>query len=303
MSAVLDRPMAPQPAAAEERRRARVPWKLLAPVGVLYAIQFVGPLVFLLVMSFWQAVPGASPEPAFILDNYRDVVTDGFTLRILWRTLYMGLIVSALTLVLAFPVAYGIARAPVRFRTLLLIGVLLPFLTSAVIRSFGWMVLLAQNGVVTKLLDPLGIGGGPTGLLYTMPGLIIAMTHVFLPIMILVLFGVLDRVDVRLEEAAANLGASRIRTFFLVVFPLSLPGVLAGSLLVLTLAMSSFVTPALVAGPRVRVIATEIYDQSVNLINWPLAGAMAIVLMLLIMLVSALYGRVLRGTRLGGGTA
>lgn len=303
MSAVLDRPVAPQPVAAQERRRARVPWKLLAPVGVLYAIQFVGPLVFLLVMSFWQAVPGASPEPAFVLDNYRDVLTDGFTLGILWRTLYMGLIVSALTLVLAFPVAYGIARAPARFRTLLLIGVLLPFLTSAVIRSFGWMVLLAQNGVVTKLLDPLGIGGGPTGLLYTMPGLIIAMTHVFLPIMILVLFGVLDRVDVRLEEAAANLGASRIRTFFLVVVPLSLPGVLAGSLLVLTLAMSSFVTPALVAGPRVRVIATEIYDQSVNLINWPLAGAMAIVLMLLIMLVSALYGRVLRGTRLGGGMA
>lgn len=285
---------------AVEARRPPVPWKLLGPVGALYAIQFLGPLVFLLVMSFWPGVPGRSPVPGFTFDNYTSVLTDGYTLGILWRTVSMGLMVSALALVLGFPVAYGIARAPARYRPLLLIGVLLPFLTSAVIRSFGWMVLLADRGLVTELLEPFGIGTGPTGLMYTMTGLVLSMTHVFLPIMILVLYGVMDRIDVRLEEAAANLGASRVKTFFLVVVPLATPGVLAGTMLVLTLSMSSFVTPALIGGPRVRVIATEIYDQSVNLINWPLAGAMAIVLMLLIVLVSALYARVLRRTALGG---
>lgn len=285
---------------AAEARRPPVPWKLLGPVGLLYAIQFLGPLVFLLVMSFWPGSPGRSPSPGFTFANYGDVLGDGYVLGILWRTVSMGLMVSALTLVLGLPVAYGIARAPARWRPLLLIGVLLPFLTSAVIRSFGWMVLLADRGLVTELLAPLGIGGGPTGLMYTMTGLVLSMTHVFLPIMILVLYGVMDRIDLRLEEAAANLGASRVKTFFLVVVPLASPGVLAGTMLVLTLSMSSFVTPALIGGPRVRVIATEIYDQSVNLINWPLAGAMAIVLMLLIVLVSAAATRLLRTPALGG---
>lgn len=281
-------------------RRPGVPWKLLGPVGVLYAIQFLGPLAFLLAMSFWPPVAGQSPTPGFTLANYESVLTDGYTLGILWRTVSMGLLVSLISLVLGLPVAYGITRAPARYRTLLLLGVLLPFLTSAVIRSFGWMVLLAENGLVTELLDPLGFGGGATGLMYTMPGLIISMVHIFLPIMVLVLYGVLDRVDVRLEEAAANLGASRLKSFFLVVVPLAMPGILAGTMLVLTLSMSSFVTPALIGGPQLRVIATEIYDQSVNLINWPLAGAMAIVLMLLIMLISAAYAQVLRRMASGG---
>lgn len=285
---------------AERARRPGVPWKLLGPVGVLYGIQFLGPLAFLLAMSFWPPVAGQSPTPGFTLANYESVLTDGYTLGILWRTVSMGVLVSLLSLVLGLPVAYGIARAPARYRTLLLLCVLLPFLTSAVIRSFGWMVLLAENGLVTKLLDPLGIGGGATGLMYTMPGLVISMTHIFLPIMVLVLYGVLDRVDFRLEEAAANLGASRVKSFFLVVVPLAMPGVLAGTMLVLTLSMSSFVTPALIGGPQLRVIATEIYDQSVNLINWPLAGAMAIVLMVLIMLISAAYAQVLRRMASGG---
>lgn len=285
---------------ATAARRPGVPLKLLAPVGLLYAIQFVGPLGFLLVMSFWPPVAGQSPVPGFTLDNYESVLTDGYTLGILWRTVSMGVLVSLISLVLGLPVAYGISRAPARFRSLLLLGALLPFLTSAVIRSFGWMVLLAENGLVTKLLDPFGLGGGSTGLMYTTPGLIIAMVHIFLPIMILVLYGVLDRIDVRLEEAAANLGASRVKSFFLVIVPLAMPGVLAGTMLVLTLSMSSFVTPAMIAGPQLRVLATEIYDQSVNLINWPLAGAMAIVLMLIIMLISAVYAQVLRRMASGG---
>jgi len=285
-------PSAPATAAAAAREGARrPPWKLLWPVGGLYGVQFVVPLAFLVVMSFWIPVAGGSPHAGFTLDNYRDVLGDGFTLGIFRRTLTMGVATSLLCLALGFPVAYGIVRAPRRLRTPLLLLVLMPFLVSAVIRSFGWMVLLADNGVATRLLRSLGLVD--RGLMYTMTGLLIAMTHVFLPIMILVLYGVLERVDLRLEEAAANLGASRLQTFLFVVFPLALPGVLAGTLLVLTLSMSSFVTPAMIAGPRLRVVATEIYDQAVNLINWPLAAAMAIVLMALILALSALFTRVL----------
>lgn len=290
---------APVARAAGAERRA-LPWRLLTPVGALYGVQFLIPLGFLAVMSFWIPVAGGSPEPGFTLDNYREVIGDSFTLGIFWRTLWMSVVVSLLCLVLGFPVAYGIVRAPARLRVPLLLLVLLPFLTSAVIRSFGWMVLLADNGIVTRLLEPFGLAGGAAGLMNTMPGLVIAMTHVFLPIMILVLYGVLDRIDIRLEEAAANLGASRVAAFAHVVFPLALPGVLAGSLLVLTLSMSSFVTPAMIAGPRLRVVATEIYDQAVNLINWPLAAAMAILLMMLIIAVSAFYGRVLSRLVPGG---
>lgn len=276
------------------------PWRLLAPVGGLYGIQFVVPLAFLAVMSFWIPVAGGSPRAGFTLDNYGDVLGDGFTLSIFWRTLTMGVATSLFCLLLGFPVAYGVVRAPQRLRTPLLLLVLMPFLVSAVIRSFGWMVLLADNGIVTRALRTVGLAEGTTGLMYTTAGLLLAMTHVFLPIMILVLYGVLERIDVRLEEAAANLGASRLRTLVHVVFPLALPGVLAGTLLVLTLAMSSFVTPAMIAGPRLRVVATEIYDQAVNLINWPLAAAMAIVLMALILAVSALFTRVLMRIVPGG---
>ncbi|MBB4660585.1 ABC transporter permease [Conexibacter arvalis] len=292
-------PAAPPPASPPARERSRRPsWRLLAPVGGLYGVQFVVPLAFLVVMSFWIPVAGGSPEAGFTLDNYRDVLGDGFTLGIFWRTLTMGVATGLLCLALGFPVAYGIVRAPRRWRTPLLLLVLMPFLVSAVIRSFGWMVLLADNGIVTRLLRGIGLVDG--GLMYTMPGLIIAMTHVFLPIMVLVLYGVLERIDPRLEEAAANLGASRPRTVAFVVFPLALPGVLAGTLLVLTLAMSSFVTPAMIAGPRLRVVATEIYDQAVNLLNWPLAAAMAILLMALILAVSALFTRVLMRIVPGG---
>lgn len=274
--------------------------RLIAPVAALYTVLFFGPMVYLVAMSLWPSLAGEEGARGFSFDHYADVLGDSYMLSILWRTVWMGLVVTLFTLLLGFPVAYGITRAPERWRTLLLIGVVLPFLASAVVRSFGWMVLFAENGLVTKMLRPLGMAEGSTGLMYTMPGLIIAMVHVLLPIMILVLYGVVEHIDHRLEEAAANLGATRTATFFLVIVPNAIPGILAGSMITLTLAMSSFVTPALIAGPRLAVVPTAIYDEAVLLLNLPGAGAMSVVLLLVIVLISVLYSRLLARLTRGG---
>ncbi|HEX9013645.1 MAG TPA: ABC transporter permease [Anaerolineaceae bacterium] len=281
----------PRPA----RRAAAWPaLALLLPGLLLFFLLFVLPQAGLL---GWSFQPAGAPGPSSpTLDNYARFLGDAHYLGILLQTLVMGIEVTLITLVLGYPLAYWLARTSTRWKTLLLLMTVFPLLTSAVVRSFGWMVLLYRTGLVSNVLRATGISRGPVELMYTQPGVVVAMAEVLLPFMVLTLFGVVQSIDRDLEHAAMNLGDGPAGAVLHITLPLSTGGILAGSLLVFSLAISSFVTPSLVGGPRVQVMATTIYDQTIALLNWQFASAVAAILLVVVLGLALSYSRALENT-------
>jgi putative spermidine/putrescine transport system permease protein len=263
---------------------------------------FAAPIALLVAYSFYEARPGGAMVPALTLANYVRFLGDPFHLAVLWKTVAMGLWVTAWCLVLGYPVAYTLARLRSRrLRALLVACLLVPLMTSVVVRSYGWMILLANSGLVNEALLALGLVDTPVQLLFNLTGVVIALVAILLPYMVLTLVPVIQNVDAALEEAAQSLGARPWRTFRDVVLPLSLPGVAAGSILVFVLAIAAYATPRLVGGSRLLVIPIFVYDQAMALLNWPFAAATSFVLLALVLLLTGVQGRLLegRGTRDG----
>jgi putative spermidine/putrescine transport system permease protein len=268
---------------------------LVVPNLIWLLLFLIGPLLTLLVISFHGYQAGVGVLETWELGNYLRFVTDPFYLAILLRTVVMGLEVTACCLLLGFPFAYTLSRLRGTRRALLYVLVLLPLLTSAVVRTFGWMILLSNNGFINRGMMDLGITDSPVRLMYGMQGVIIALVEVLLPFMILALDAALVNIPPALYEAARNLGAGRARVFVLVTLPLAMPGMVSGSVLVFTLAVSAFVTPSLIGGPRVPVMSTLIYQQGMSLLNWPFGAAigftMLATILALFMLTSGLTRR------------
>lgn len=267
---------------------------LLLPGALVLLPFFFAPLAIMLRYSFDRFLPGGQQVTAFTFENYARFLFDPFYQRILLDTLLMGLAVTFCSLVLSYPLAYTLARSASRWKGLLLVVVLVPLMTSVVVRSYGWMILLANNGVINAALAALGLS--PVKLMFNFTGSVIALSEVLMPFMVLTLAGVLQNIDPALEEAARSLGGSRWRVFWDVVLPLSLPGVAAGSLLVFALAISAFATPRLVGGATTKVVATVVYDQAINVLNWPFAAATSFILMVLVLALTIGQGRLLGGT-------
>jgi putative spermidine/putrescine transport system permease protein len=279
------------------RRSAAAPWLLLlAPLAAFLAL-FVAPLGNLLVLSFFRFDRSAGALAGLSLDNYVKFLGDPFYLGILGRTLRLGLLVTLATLVLGYPVAYHLSRSGGRRRAYLTLLVLAPLLVSVVVRSFGWLVILGPNGLVNSTLVRLGVVSDPLRLLYSESAIVVGLTHVFLSFMVLSVAAALQRIDPALTRAAQNLGASPARTFWRVIFPLSLPGVAAGSLIVFTLSTSAFITPALLGGPRVKVMSYLAYQQTLLLSDWPYGSAIAFVLLAVTAASVLLYVRLLETGR------
>jgi putative spermidine/putrescine transport system permease protein len=280
----------------------RIPanWILLAPGIIILLLAFVLPLGRLFIYSFYRTTSSGAIEPAIVLDQYIKFFTDPFYLSMLWRSVYVGIIVSVICLVLGYFLAFGISRANPKYRIVLLLLIALPLLTSAVIRNFGWIIILSRRGILNEILLRLHLIQEPLELLHTVTGVIIALVHVMLPYMVLVLYAVLDGMDINLEKAAANLGANKFKTWWFVTLPLSKPGIIAGTLLVFSITLSYFITPSLVGGARVNLIATEIQDQTIQLLNWPFASAMGVILLITMLAVTGLYRKVLGSEQKGG---
>jgi putative spermidine/putrescine transport system permease protein len=278
-------------------RRAR--WlggaALMLPSALLLVPFFFAPLAIMLAYSFYRFVPGGRQEPAFILDNYRRFVSDAFYRSILGDTLLMGAAVTALALVLSYPLAYTLARSRSRWKGLLTVIVLIPLMTSVVVRSYGWMILLANNGVVNTLLAALQLPRAQ--LMFNFTGTIIGLTEVLMPFMVLTLSGVIQQIDPDLEDSVRSLGGSSWHVFRDVILPLSLPGMAAGSLLVFVLSVSAFATPKLIGGARTKVMATIVYDQATAVLNWPFAAACSFILIALVLGLTILQGRLLASAR------
>lgn len=276
-STVLAGPVA-APAPARGRPQA-VAW-LILPTLLLFVVFFALPLGVMVLMSVMTDNPFVAPEAAFTARHYERLVGDTFHLEVLWTTLRLGVYTTLAALLVGYPLAHLMARMRSRLgAVLLLVAVLAPLLTGVVVRTYAWMTLLSDQGVVNSLLTDLGLIQGPLPLMYNELGIVVALVHIYVPFMVLTLVGVIGRIDERLEEAARSLGASRLRAFAEVTLPLSLPGILAGSLLVFALAISSYVTPILMGGFQVMTLPILIYQQVSASFNLGFAAALGLVLL------------------------
>jgi len=260
----------------------------VAPAMVLIGLLFAYPLGRLIVHSFSQ--------PTWSVTNYDNVLTDPTTWRIMKITLFIALESMGLCLILGYPIAFAIASlTPVRARLVLAV-VLFPFWTSILARMYAWEIILSQNGAVVSVLHHFGVTQ-PPNLLYNRVSVLLGMTHYLLPFMILALYSTMITIDRSVCEASSSLGASSLQTFLRVYFPLSLPGVFTGGLLVFILALGFYVTPATLGGPRDTTIAIYI-QQRVNELEFGQATAMAVILLVVVSLLFFVYDRFLGFERL-----
>ncbi|MBV8915297.1 MAG: ABC transporter permease [Acetobacteraceae bacterium] len=257
---------------------------LLGPLLLLIALAFVLPLVGML---------GASLNaPNWSWQHYAHFLADPYYLGVLGRSMLLGLSVVGVTLLLGLPLAYWLARLQSRWVPALLLLATFPLWISAVVRSFGWVVLLARSGLLSTLVRDAGLADRSFQLLYTMGGVVLALSQVLLPFMLLSLYGVLRNISPELERAAQNLGCGPWRAAGLVTVPLAARGILSASLLVFALAVSAFATPSLVGGARVQLVSTTIYEQMTELADWPFAAAVAFILLAVVLAVTSLYTQV-----------
>jgi ABC-type spermidine/putrescine transport system permease subunit I len=262
-----------------QRRWSLVPVLLFAPCALIYAVFFIWPQAALLTIS-------TSDKAGFTLQHYGRFFSDSYYWEMLGRTIGMGMAVTLVTLILGLPTAYVLARMQSRWAGFLLLLTTFPLLVSAVVRSFGWMVLFFKDGLISRTLVLIGASDRPVQLMYTMTGVIIALAQVLLPMMVLTLY---------LEYAAMSLGARPSVALALVTLRLARGGIVAGSLLVFSLAISTFATPSLVGGARANVMATAIYEHTVELLEWGFGSALAAILLVVVLGLSLAYGALVEG--------
>lgn len=263
------------------------PSQLALPLAALFAVCFVAPLVLLLGLSVNLGAEGA---PGFSLAHYSKFFGDGFELSILWDTLALGLKATLLCLLFGFPVAWICARASARWQSVLVFLVILPILTSVVVRTFSWIVILGSNGILNNFLIGIGLVDEPVRLLFTEWGLVIVLAQVQMPLMVLPILTVLSKIDPNLSDASRVLGAGEWRTLWRVTLPLALPGILAGCILTYAAAVTAFVTQTLIGGARHIYMPLAIYQQAVGANDWPLAAALSVIFMVAVLLVVLLLG-------------
>lgn len=271
-------------------------WRLLAPALVLLTVAFVVPVAMLVPTSVRPYVPLVGITSGFTARHYVKLLTDSYYLEIIGRTLALGLTVTCSTLIIGYPLAFFLARTSSRWRNWLTILVVFPLMLNLVVRTFGWIALLAQNGLVNQALQALGLVESPVKLIFNFAGLLIGLTHIFLPFMVLVLIGAIQNIPRDVEDAARVLGASWGGAFLRVTLPLSAPGILSGSILVFVLTISALVTPRLLGGPTYQVMSTLIYDEFLSRLNWPAGSAQSLLLTVMVLALVYLSGRLARRT-------
>ena len=267
-------------------RENREPAILLSPGMLFLLLAFFFPAFQLLVQSFLTF----GGEPARLtLEHYAKAVVDDFYAGVALRTFRLALTITAICLLIGFPLSVIIARAGPVLRTTLIVVIILPLMTSVVIRTFGWLVILGPGGVISWILQQLGVVDRSISLMHTETGIVIAMVQVLLPFLVLTTLGSLGQIPPSLEEASRVMGAGFFRSIFHVTLPLSVPGLASGSLLVFALSISSFITPSLVGGVRLQVMAGAIYQQMTGSFDWGFGAALSVILLIVTLLLIIPY--------------
>jgi ABC-type spermidine/putrescine transport system permease subunit I len=267
---------------------------LLAPISTLYLFCLVVPISYFLAVSFLRYSPKDLYTATPTLQNYGRLLLDPYNQNIIVNTFKIAAVVTAVTLIFGYALAYFLSRAPAALRGLLMFLVIAPLMTGVIVRTYGWIVLLGSDGLVNRLLLALGLISRPLQLLNSEPTVIVALVHLMLPFMTFPIFSSLVGQDPHLVPAASTLGARPLRAFLEVTIPLSRSGVIMGSALVFTLTAGAIVTPALLGGRGVLMMGQMIYQLVLSTFNWPLGAAFAVVLVLCQLLVISVYFRKMR---------
>lgn len=258
---------------------------LIAMPLAFMAAFFLVPFLFSVVASL------QTPEGEWTLGNYQKIVADSYYPGIFYTTFKLSLIATVVSFFIAYPIAYYIVNM-VKSRNLrrfCYVLVIMPLFTSNIVRSFGWLILLGRQGLVNQALVALGLADRPIAILFTETAIIIGLAYILVPFMVLTIAAVLQTIDRSLLEASLDLGSSRLATFFNITLPLSLPGVIAGSLIVFTLAVSAYVVPAIMSGGRIIVAAMPIFDNYSTLFNFNFGAALAVSLLIVTLILITLY--------------
>lgn len=251
---------------------------LFIPCIVLVAYFMIVPLVDVIIPTFTNTSNG-------MFSAYKEFFTDSYMMSIFWRTIKISLVSSIICMFIGVPVSYYISRVSKKVRGLLIALTVFPILTNSVVRSFAWMSILGKNGIINTLLMKFNLIQEPLSLLYTEGAIIVGTVYIFLPLMIISLVGVMENIDNDLLEAAESLGANRLKAFFKVVFPLSLPGLIVGTVLVFTGSLTAYTTPQLLGGNKNTVLATLIYQKTMTLGDWQGAAVVATVMIVVTLIV------------------
>ncbi|MGO4392352.1 ABC transporter permease [Variovorax sp. M-6] len=290
-------PSAPPSALRRRAARSRDDWALLglcSPALGIVSVFLLIPLAWLVWLSFRSA-------DGFTLQNYARLVTDEAYIRSLWLTLRLSVTVTALCVLLGYPLCYMLAHMRPLAARLCLLLVIVPFWTSLLVRTYAWLVLLQRKGIINNALLSSGLIDEPLYLVHNPTGALIGMFHIMLPFFVLPLYSALKRIDPDYLKASASLGASQLETFWRVYFPLSRPGLVAGGMLVLILCFGFYITPALLGGGKTLVIPMLI-ERNVNLFfEWGAASSVAVVFLVAVLLLFAAINRLLSVERLFGG--
>ena len=276
-------------------RKFNDPAVLVMPAVLLLALVFVGPLIWF----FIQALASIG-TPAEIVAHAWAIITSKAVVTALSTTNWISLMVTLLVLLISYPLAYYLANNQGLRFTLVLFCIVVPYFTSIIVRTYSWMVLLGRNGIINQVLQHLGIIDEPLALLYTKTGVLIGMVYVLLPYMVLTLFAAMKAIDPSLMRAARGLGATGFYAFTRIYFPLSIHGVISGSLIVFILAIGFFITPALMGGPSDVMIAMLIERSVEIMFDWSGAAIMSLLLLFATLVLYAIYYRVTDVRRMMG---
>lgn len=253
------------------------PYLIVAPGLILLVVFLVLPLISIIWPTLYNG--------GFTLDSYTSFFNSSYNVSILWRTVKLSLIVTVLSVLFGLPTAYFIARSNRKWRSLMMGLVLFPLLTNSVVRSFAWINILGTNGIINRALLATGLIQEPLQLLYTEFAITIGSLYLFLPLMITTLVGILENIDSEIVEAAETLGASPVVAFMKVIWPLSVPGVIVGSILVFTGTLTAYTTPQLLGGNQNMMMSTFLYQNAMTLGNWQNAGVIALIMIVTTILV------------------
>jgi putative spermidine/putrescine transport system permease protein len=262
-----------------KRGRRAVPYKLTAPAFVFVTLLLVVPLLMMLRLSLYRYDPVQMYVQALTVENYVRFFRDEFYQQVLWTTLWISAVTTMLCLVGGLAVAYYVARTrSAAMQRYLILAIVLPLFMGNVARTAGWIIILDNKGLLNFLLQKFDLVSGAVRLLYTSGAVITGLTSVLLPFMIVTLNSVMHNIDISLEEASLNLGASGLTTFRRIVLPLLMPGIFAGCVLCFILSMNAYATPILIGGPKFYMMAPTIYTQMSATMNWPFGAALAFIL-------------------------
>ncbi|QXC52518.1 ABC transporter permease (plasmid) [Agrobacterium salinitolerans] len=270
--------------------RKLLPLGLTLPALVFYGLLLAVPLGATFVLSL-QVTGG------YGAGNYLEILTDSYFHTVFLRTFILSVSVTAVCVVFGTPQAIILSRMANPWRGLFLVAILGPFLISVIVRTLGWAILLGSNGPISLALQFLGLSDSPVSLLYSMPGMIIALVHVLIPFVVISVWVSLQRCDPDVERAGASLGANEFVILRRLVLPQIVPGIVSGSIVVFSLAATAFATPAIIGGRRLKVAATAVYDEFLSTLNWPLGAAIAVTLLVANLLILAAYNRMTEARR------